>query len=362
MAEQQDRASKTEEPTARRLEKAREDGNVAKSIELTSAVVLLAGVFMATTRGGQMVESLRSSMARSFARLGTQDLTPRSVGTLVAESGRVIFDLAAPLLFAVALAGLVATVAQIGIRIYPKRIRPELEKINPQKGLKRIFSMKGLVELIKSILKIALVAIIAVWVAQGVVQHLPELVLSDPGRILTTAGQDLATMLFRISFALLVLALGDLAWQRWDHHQGLRMSRQEVRDENKQSEGDPQVRGRFRQAHRELSTNRMLLDVAEADVVITNPTHFAVALSWNADSMEAPRVVAKGTDESALRIRQRAREAGVPAVERRTLARALFRAVPVGAEIPAELYQAVAEILAWIYSRRAALAGAGGEA
>ena len=361
MADEQDRASKTEEPTPRRLEKAREDGNVAKSIELTSSVVLLAGVFLATARGGEMVDSLRSSIGRSLTALNNSDLTPRTVGTLVAESGRAIFDLAAPLLFGVALAGIVATVAQIGIRIYPKRLQPDPGKLNPQKGLKRIFSAKGAVELIKSVLKIAIVASIGWWVIGDAVEHLPELVLADPARILAAAGDNLASILFRISIVLLILAFADLAWQRWEHHQGLRMTRQEVKDESKQSEGDPQVRGRFRQAHRELSTNRMLQDVAEADVVITNPTHFAVALAWDADAMDAPRVVAKGTDSHAQRIRARAREAGVPSVERRSLARALFRAVPVGGEIPGDLYRAVAEILAWVYARRPGLTAHGAE-
>jgi len=357
MAEDQDRQSKTEEPTARRLEKAREEGQVARSTELTSSVILLAGVYIGSQRASATVEALRRTMAQALGSVSVEDLTAGEIADVMRSSGGAILEVAGPLVGAVALAALVATVSQVGLGFYPKKIEPSLEKLDLMKGLQRIFSRKGMAELVKSVLKIALGSWIAWQVIQQVRWHLPALGLQSPREILGVAGSDLVTMILWVGSALGVLSVFDYLWQRREQRQELRMTKEEVKDESKQSEGDPQVKQRFRRAQREMTKNRMLTDVATADVVVTNPIHFAVALRYSPDDGDAPMVVAKGAGDLAQRIKAAARKAGIPILERRALARSLFRTVQVGDEIPAALYRAVAEILAYIYGLRAQRAG-----
>jgi flagellar biosynthesis protein FlhB len=261
-----------------------------------------------------------------------------------------VFTAGAPIVLLAAIAAFLTTVAQIGFRFYPKRVSPSLDKLNPANGLKRIFSRRGFMELVKSVAKIALVAWVSwklLWSALG---HLPGLAFAAPRDILMVGGESLADMMLAVAGVLGAIALLDYAWQRREHRQGLRMTKQEVKDENREQEGDPRIKAKVRKAYREITGNKMLAEVRTADVVVTNPVHVAVALRYAADEMGAPTVVAKGAEAMCERIKQVARSAGVPIVERRALARALFRSVPIGREIPSALYRAVAEVLAYIYA------------
>lgn len=357
MAEDQDRHSKTEEPTARRLEKAREDGQVARSTELTSSVVILCGVFIGMQRAPATVDGLRRVMTEALTGISARDLTPGQILDTARDTGTALLEVAGPLSAAVALAALVATVSQVGIGFYPKKIAPGFEKLDPVKGMQKIFSRKGIAELVKSVLKICLASWVAWKVVMAVQTSLPMLGLQGPREILGAAGADLAFMILWVGGALGVLSIFDYLWQRHEQHQELKMTKQEVKDETKQAEGDPKIRQKFRKAQQEISRNRMISEVETADVVVTNPIHFAVALKYAPDEMGAPTVIAKGAGDLAQRIKEAARKAGVPILERRSLARSLFRTVEVGQEIPAALYRAVAEILAYIYGLRAQRAG-----
>lgn len=353
MAEDQDRQNKTEEPTPRRLEKAREDGQVARSTELTSSTIILVGVLFAMQRAPETVRGLRNTMTEALSHITISDLTPSQAIDTMRSNTSALLEAAGPLVVAVAMAALVATVSQVGFGFYPKKIAPSLEKLDPLKGLQRIFSRKGVAELIKSIAKIALASWVAWEVIDAASGSLPTLVLQAPREILGYAGAELSGMVLWVGGSLGIIAVFDYLWQRREQHQELKMTKEEVKDETKQSEGDPKIRGRFRKAQQELSKNRMISEVKTADVVVTNPIHFAVALRYAPDQMGAPTVVAKGAGDLAARIKQAARKAGVPILERRSLARSLFRTVDVGQEIPAALYRAVAEILAYIYGLRA---------
>ncbi|MBM4245000.1 MAG: flagellar biosynthesis protein FlhB [Deltaproteobacteria bacterium] len=345
----EDLASKTEEPTPRRVEKAREEGQLARSLEVTSATVLLTAVFAISQSGSETSRDLREAMRGGLERLTATDLTPGAVGNVLWDAGGVVVAAALPVILAIALAGTVSNLAQIGFGFYPTLLLPKGARISPASGMRRIFSRRGAVELLKNIVKITLVSWVAWKVVLSTQQQLPAIGLATPAEIMATGGRELARMLTWVAATLAVLATLDYLWQRRSHQQSLRMTKQEVKDEARQSEGDPKLRQRMRRAYRDLSGNRMLNEVATADVVVTNPTHYAVALRYRSDEHGAPRVVAKGVDEVAQRIKQEARRHGVPIIERRALARALYRSVKTGSEIPAALYRAVAEVLAYIY-------------
>lgn len=345
----EDLENKTEEPTPRRLEKAREDGQIARSVEVTSAAVLLTGVFAMSQWGPDTAVDLREAMRRGLDRLSASDMTPAVVGNVLWDAGGVIVAAALPVVLAMCFAGTVSNLVQVGVGFYPKLLLPKGSRISPASGMQRIFSRRGAVDLLKNVAKIGLVTWVAWKVVLSTQGQLPAIGLAGPAEIMSTGGRELSRMLAWVGSTLAVLAGLDYWWQRRNHQQSLRMTKQEVRDEARQSEGDPKLRQRMRRAYRDLKGNRMLSEVATADVVVTNPTHYAVALRYRSEEGGAPRVVAKGVDEVAQRIKQEARAHGVPIMERRALARSLYRSVKLGSEIPAGLYRAVAEVLAYIY-------------
>jgi len=356
MAEE-DLSNKTEEPTPRRREKAHEEGQVARSAEVTAATVLLTCVIAMSQWGGETSRDLREAMRRSLNGIASADLTPAQAGHALYEAGTVIVDATLPVILAMALAGLVSNIAQVGVGWYPQLLLPKASRISPGTGFQRVFSRRGFVDLIKNVFKIGLVSWVAWQVVLSTQTQLPAIGLAGAEQILATGASELARMLVWVGSTLAVLAAIDYLWQRRQHQQSLRMTRQEIKDEMRQSEGDPKLRQRMKRAYRDLTGNRMLSDVATADVVVTNPTHFAVALRYRTDESGAPRVIAKGVDEVAERIKQLARANGVPIIERRSLARALYRSVKVGSDIPAGLYRAVAEVLAYIYGLQAQRVG-----
>lgn len=357
----EDAASRTEEPTPRRREEARADGRVPQSAEITAATVLLAALVATWRSGDAAVGSLREAMRRSLGAVARLDLTPAALGDILHRMLQDVATVVVPILAATALAGLAATVAQIGFQVSGKRLLPDAGKISPARGLQRIFSTKGLFDLAKAIVKIALIGWLA-WKLVGAAEdRIIALSGAAPREILALAGREIARLVAWATAVLVVLAAADYAWQRRQHEQSLRMSKSEVKDEARQAEGDPKIKGRLKRAYQEIVKARSVAEVATADVVITNPIHLAVALKYLPGRMGAPKVVAKGAEGMAQRIKDAARAHGVPIMERRSLARALFRTVPIGGEIPATLYRAVAEILAYVYGlRQRRVAGGGG--
>jgi len=269
------------------------------------------------------------------------------------------FTILAPLLIAMPVVGVLANVAQSGFLISSKQVTPDFSRINPMDGFKRLFSLRIVVELIKTTAKLGIVG----WLLyRAYVDSFPvflSLSGADLGGALGLFVSTAFSTAFTVGGAFLILALADYGYQRWEFMRGARMTKQEIKEEYKQSEGSPEIRAAIRRRQRRMAMSRMMQDVPTADVVVTNPTHFAVALRYRGDEMAAPKVIAKGQDLIAQRIKQIARENNVPVVENKPLARALFAAVEVDQEIPYDLFQGVAQILAYIYSlkRRGARVG-----
>lgn len=349
MADQdQDDAQKTEEPTPKRLEDARKKGNVVESREITNWFVLLSG----TMAIGLFLPSSASMILRDLRRFieRPHDIAfgQESLGLLLTEVATgVALAIAFPMLLFV-LAAIAAPLVQHGLIYAPEKIKPSFEKISLLKGIKRMFSLRSVTELVKGLLKISLVAAVAAIVIlpeRGKLPHIPVMDLRTVMELLFTLG---VKIFGGVVIILTALALIDFMYQIFDHRKKLRMTRQEVRDEAKQSEGDPHIKARLRQIRMERSRQRMMQAVPTADVVITNPTHFAVALSYDQDMMAAPKVVAKGVDAVAFRIRETAEEHDVPVFENPPLARGLFASVEIDEFIQPAHFKAVAEIIAFV--------------
>lgn len=343
---------RTEAPTPRRRQEARRRGQVARSVDLSMAVVALAGALALKGVAGLLASDARALAARfwggAFWQSPLTDDALRQMGYLGLWAARGV----APLVGAVMLAALAAQVAQVGFVGSGTPLLPSLSRIDPVANLKRLFSLRSFVELVKSAAK----ALVVGWAAWGFIRRVTEASADLAAMELAEAAAWVADLAYqqmlRMGLVLLVIGSLDYAYQRWEYEQSLRMSRHELRDELKQTEGDPHVRGRIRSRMRQLAMQRMMQRVPRASVVVTNPTHVAVALEYDEARMDAPVVVAKGQDLVAQRIVEVARQHQVPVVQNPPLAWALFDAVPVGQAIPAELYRAVAEVLAYVYRLR----------
>ena len=345
---------RTEQPTAKRLEEARRKGQVPRSPELTTAaVVLIAGAALELQGGrlgGSLYDLMRSSLSISRAQAFDDSWLLRSLEASAAEALRAC----APVLALTLVAALLAPLAIGGWNLSFEALVPDLTRLSPLAGVQRVFSVRALVELAKTFGKFLFVAGTAIaflW------QHSPELLAlgTEPVRpAIAHAARLSGSALLLLAGSLAVIAAIDVPWQLWSHTRRLRMSRQEIREELKDSEGSPEVRGKVRKLQQEVAKRRMMQKVPKADVVVVNPTHYAVALSYDERRMRAPVVVAKGAGEVAARIREVAIEHKVPIVEAPPLARALHRAVPLDAEIPSALYVAVAQVLTYVYQLRIA--------
>ncbi|MFY9179127.1 MAG: flagellar biosynthesis protein FlhB [Venatoribacter sp.] len=348
MAEDSDQ-EKTEEPTSRRLEKAREEGQLPRSKDLSSAVILMAGTIGLLLFGGWMAEHMVhvARLGFSFERETAFDLAQLYVH-LGASIKEVAFGLA-PWFILMMIAALAGPIMLGGWLFSMKAVMPKLSKLNPISGLKRMFSMNSLVELFKSIAKVLVVSYVA-WLVTDyyfldamALSHKPvEAAIDNSLYILIWA-------IILISSSLLIIVLFDVPWQIYSHTKKLRMTKQEIKDEFKDTEGQPEIKSKIRQKQMEMAQNRMLGDVPTADVVITNPTHYSVALKYEAGGASAPIMVAKGGDHLAFKIREIAKEHNVPQMQAPPLARALYTYADVGKEIPEGLYVAVAQVLAYIY-------------
>jgi flagellar biosynthesis protein FlhB len=340
---------KTEAPTPRRRQEAREQGNIARSQDLTSAVLLIGGLLLLKWFGMNLLSALRSIVEQMLSVRSLSNANPYSIADQAFGALGQIAVNVAPVLVGVMLIVIAVNIAQVGLILSPARIQPNLEALNPFRGIGKILGRgQGPIHLLMNIVKVVLVGLVA-YSAIG--DRLGEIISVQRLTFLQSFGigaQIVFNIGMRVGILLLVLAIFDYFNQRQRIEQSLRMTKQEVKDEMRRMDGDPMIKQRRRQIAIARARERLKKEVPKADVVVTNPTHFAVALKYD-PSMHAPKLVAKGADFLAQRIRELAIESGIPIVERAPLARAIYRMVDVGEEIPEQFYSAVAEILAYVY-------------
>jgi len=350
MAEHKD--SRTEKPTARRLQKAREKGQTARSKEVPSAAVLMGGVLFLAYAGHRLVQGLQAQLIGFLRLQSPPEFTATYVNSLSWTVMGQLLLLTGPMLMAAVALSAGANLIQGGWTFSWHQLGFRFEKLNPKNGLSRSFSKQGIVELAKSLALICIISVVCYNVISDFLPLFPRMVLMDARQLLYWTAEIGYRICIRVGALLLVIAAADFAFQKYRFLEQLKMTKQEVKDEYRELEGDPLTRARIRRIQRETARKRMMAEVPNADVVVTNPTHYAVALSYKMESMEAPKVVAKGVGFLAIKIKELAQEHDIPLVENPPLARTLYKSVEVGAFIPVELYQAVAEILAYIYKIR----------
>jgi len=358
MAEHDSGQERTERATPRRLEEARNQGQVARSRELNTVALLVAGSAGLMFLGSGLVESIGRVMQASFGFRREQLTDGSQAATALASAGSNVLAALVPLLGLLVVAAIVSSIALGGIRFSAKVLAPQWDRISPAKGFARIFSAQGVMELVKSLAKFLLIGSIAVawlWHAAGEFLALGELPVEGG---LAQAAHLVSWSFLVLCLATILIAAVDVPFQLWNHMRQLRMTRQEVRDEIKETEGKPEVKSKVRQLQRELAQRRMMQEVPKADVIVTNPTHYAVALRYEAGRMRAPKVVAKGADLIAQNIRRVGAEHRVPLFEAPPLARALYHSTELNQEIPEGLYLAVAQVLAYVFQLRDARPGA----
>ena len=342
-----DDQEKTEEPTERKRREAREQGQVAKSADVTAAAVLGAAAALLWAGGVGLAEDLAGLIAASLGSV-TPTLSAADATARAAAVAEVLSESLLPGLAGLALAAAAGLLGQFGLLISPQALAPKWSRVNPIGGFGRLFSARAVARLGGGVAKLLVLVGVSGLVVGAWLPELVGLVAAGPGVLLGRTHAAIAGLAAWLAGALAALALCDYLFQRWQHERDLKMSKQQVRDEQKNQDGDPGIKGRRREAHRKLAAARDLRHVAEADVVLTNPTHYSVALKYS-DDLPAPQVVAKGADELAFRIRELAKENGVPILERPALARRLWREVKVGQTIPPDLYAALAEVMAFVY-------------
>lgn len=340
--------NRTEAATPRKRQQARKKGQVARSTDLSVGLVLLAGGasfwLAGEFIGGRLMGLLRNGLLNSAVR----EITVDTASTLISDMLQNVLILFAPILAAVVVFALLANLGQTGILFSMEAMQPDLEKLSPIKGWTKLFSMKAALTGGFVVIKAACGVCIAWWIISS---HLPRIAKLGQASLITSAAigwEIILQCVLALAGALVMVGLVDYIYQYWKHEEDLKMTKQEVRDEMKQDNGDPEMKSRMRKLQREMTQRKMLGDVPDATVILTNPTHYAVALRYRPGIDQAPTVIAKGGDHLAKRIIKIAKEAGVPVVERKPLARALFAAVEVGGEVPMEMYQAVAEIIWYV--------------
>lgn len=340
---------KKHEATQHRRDKAREDGQLARSQDLGSAVVLMGAIGMLMTWGPGVFEFLSGFMKRSLSVAEIRDSSADRAVAWVASTFWHSIGVLLPIFASAVAVAWVANWVQVGFLFLPNKITLNWSHINPLSGLQRMFSMRNLMRVFFGVAKIILVASVAsmgLWSRWATIMHSSELETIDVGELVWTTTID---MCFRTALVLLVLAVLDYGFQRWRHEEDLKMTDEEMREEMKMMNGDPQIAARRKAVHRQLLASRMASSVKEADVVVTNPTELAIAIKFDPATMPAPIVVAKGSGTVAARIRKIALENGVPVLERKPLAQALFKSVEVGRMVPLEQFAAVAEVLRYVY-------------
>lgn len=340
---------KTEKATPKKRQDERKKGKVAKSQDINTAFLLFFCFVILVVFGGFMKDIMITMFQHSFTEYINWDVTIPSVGQVLTETSLELLKMLAPIMVVAILAGLAANFTQIGFLFTTEPLKLDLKKLDPIQGAKKIFSARALVELLKSLLKITFIGTITfliIWIYKDEMMMLAfktaENAIGFFGRITIIMGVSAA-------FALLFLSVFDYTYQKYDFEKSLKMSKKDVKDEHKNIEGDPQIKAKIKEKQRQMATRRMMSEVPSADVVITNPTHFAIAIKYDEDKASAPYVVAKGADQIAFKIREIAKANNVVTVENKPLARTLYDVIEIGDIIPEEFYQAVAEMLAYVY-------------
>ncbi|MEF3255091.1 MAG: flagellar biosynthesis protein FlhB [Deferribacterales bacterium] len=341
-------AERTEEATPRRKQKAIEEGNVPKSRELSTALTFFAGVLIIYFYMPVMVEEFKKNFFLYFG-LSNYKLNKESVYLLLMESLKSIGKVTLPIMVFIMFVGILSNIVQFGVVFSSKSLEMKWDRLNPISGFSRIFSRRGLFELVKSILKITFVGVVAYFIIKSKIPNILVLSDADPVSSIGFLGGLIFEVSIKLAIVILFISSIDFLYQRWQYNEDLKMTKQEVKEEFKQMEGDPLIKQRIRSMQREMARRRMMEEVPKADVVVTNPTHYAVAIKYDMSKDRAPKVVAKGQRLIALRIREVAQKSGVMIHEDPPLARTLYSSVEIGEEIPENLYKAVAEILAIIY-------------
>ncbi|MDB5477626.1 MAG: flhB [Alphaproteobacteria bacterium] len=352
MAEGGDDEDKTEEPSAKKLKEAREKGQVAQSKEVNTWVILFTATLMLGIMAVSIAERLSYMLKEFIARPQSFQMDSHAIADMFQD---LIIDLVGIMGFPMGVFFVAATIAsfvQVGPLISTHSLAPSLDKIDPLKGMKRVFGGKAWIEFAKAFIKMVLVGSVTTIILMPIFDEAPGMVGVQPGQMLDIMRHETKDLLVGVLSVLFVFAGLDYGMQRFQLNKQLRMSRQELRDEYKQSEGDPHIKGRLRELRLKRARKRMMANVPNASVIITNPTHFAIALEYNQEKAGAPVVVAKGQDRIALRIREIAKENNVPIVENKPLARAMYDSAELDQEIPEEHFKAVAEIISYVMTLR----------
>lgn len=343
---------KTEQATPKKKLEARDKGQVVKSEDFNTAMILLSGVLLTLFLGGAIIAQMKDTMGMLCKNLFYKDFNADTFITLVMDISFKNMNVVLPLMGGFMIVGLIATTSQTGLMFSRKALIPDFKRLNPITGTKNLLSRKSLVKAAMSIVKLSIMSGVAYVSIRKDLDPLLELISMRTEAILSSASGLIFAITLKITIIMLILSFLDLLYQRWQHSKDMMMTKNEVKQESKQSEGDPLIKSRIKTVQRQMSNKRMMQDVPEADVVVTNPTHYAVALKYDAATMESPKVVAKGVDLIALKIREIATKNNIPIVEDRVLARVLYSTIELGSEVPPKLYQAVAKVLSYVYQLR----------
>lgn len=340
---------KTEKATPKKRQEARQKGQVAKSMDLPAALILLFSFLVLLWFGDFFKDHVRDLFAVVLTDYLLMDITIDNIHLMFVRlfyQGLIVLS---PILIATVLVAVLGNYLQFGFLVSIEPLKMKFEKLNPLQGMKNIFSLRSLVEFLKSTLKMLIIGGVALFIFFGEKSRILSLSAIPLDSILSYAADVTMSLGLKIGAILVILAFFDYIYQRYEYEKNLRMSKQDIKDEYKKTEGDPLIKGKIRERQRKMALQRMMQEIPKADVVITNPTHFAIAIQYDVTQMDAPKVIAKGMDYIALKIKELAKEHGVITMENKLLARTLYEQVEVGEAIPPELFQAVAEVLAYVY-------------
>ncbi len=344
---------KTEQPTGKKLDDARKKGQVAKSSEISSFTVFGSGLLLLFLFQGYIGSQLSNLSTSVFSSVGTLKLSYNLVQEYAIKGFFFFFITLSPFFIGIIIFALVVNIMQVGLKLSPEALMPKFEKLDPIKGFKsKLFSSKAVVDTLKSIAKLLIIGLFTYIALSELVLQSTDLLGQSIEEIVSFMSVSALSFLWKILIVYAVLSIADLLYQRFKFNKDMMMSKQEVKDETKQTEGDPFVKGQIKGKQMQISRNRMIMAVPKADVVITNPTHFAIALKYEAAKSAAPIVIAKGMDEVALRIKEVARKNNIPLYEDKPLARALYKSCKIGEEIPEKLFETVAKILAFVFKAK----------
>ncbi|APC48616.1 flagellar biosynthesis protein FlhB [Virgibacillus halodenitrificans] len=340
---------KTEKATPKKRQDERKKGKVAKSQDINTAILLLFSFMILVVFGSSMKNGMTSLYEHTFTEFIHWDVTEETVHRVFSGATIEAAKFLAPIMIIAIVAGLTSNFMQIGFLFTTEPLKLDLKKIDPIQGAKRIFSVRALVELAKSLLKIVFIGVITFLIIWMFKDDMLMLAFKNAENALGFFGRTTIIMGITAAFALLLLSVFDYAYQRYDFEKNMKMSKQDIKDEYKNMEGDPLIKSKIKEKQKQMATRRMMSEVPQADVVITNPTHFAIAIKYDEKKANAPYILAKGVDQVALKIKEVAKANDVVTVENRPLARALYGATDIGDVIPEDFFQAVAEILAYVY-------------